>query len=136
MRIENKRDAIIARQPRKRKQIAARCLKVRNVFVAKKIERITQRRSPFLIPPRLASGYASAITNPTSDSVLAAPRRALTVRSVVDLDVVLGRMLIEILAIVRYFETARRSFDCECVRQTQIPELKVVPVSLAVGSEI
>ena len=69
MRIENQRNAIIARQPRKREQIAARCFKVRNVFVAQKIERIPQRRSPFLIPTRLAAGLASTITNPTADAV-------------------------------------------------------------------
>src|SRR5687767_5109623 len=107
MRIENKRKAIIARQPRKREQVAARCLKVRSVFVAKKVERITQGRSPFLIPPRLASGYTSTITYPTSYAVLTTPRGALTVRSVLDLHLVLGRMLIEILAIVSYVETAR-----------------------------
>src|SRR5687767_14475714 len=136
MRIENKRDAIIARQPRKCEQVAARCLKVRNVFVAKKVERIAQRRSPFLIPPLLASGYASTITNPTSYAVRTTPRSALAIRSVVDLHLMLGRMLIEILAIVRYCETARRSFDGQCVRQTQIPELKVMSVGLAVGGEV
>src|SRR5688572_11963348 len=118
MRIENKRDAIIARQPRKCEQVAARCLKVRRVFVTKKVERITQRRSPFLIPPRLASGYASTITNPTSYAVLTTPRSALAVRSVVDFHLMLGRILIEILAIVRYFKTARGSFYGECMRQT------------------
>src|SRR5688572_11902176 len=118
MRIENKRDAIIARQPRKREQFAARRFKMRSVFVAKKVERITQRFSPLLIPPRLAAGYAATITNPTPDAVLTTPRGAVAIRPVVDLHIMPGRMLIEVLAIVRYFKTARRSFDGECVRQT------------------
>src|SRR5687767_1050149 len=136
MRVENKRDAGIARQPRKREQVAARGFKVRNVFVAQKVERIPQRRSPILIPPRLASGYATTITNPTPYAVLTTPRSALAVQPFVDLHIVPGRMLIEILAIVRYSETACRSFDGECVCETQIAELKVMPVGLAVGGEI
>src|ERR1044071_3706867 len=105
--IQDHVDVIIPRGPGITQQLASDTLKLLRCIVTQKIQRFTQRLAPHLIPTRLAPGVTATIARPPCNSMHTTPRRALTIRSIIDLDCRLGRMMIEILRVVREPNTRR-----------------------------
>src|SRR5258708_19685555 len=78
--IKNQRNALIARPPWIAEQRVARRFKIRGILVAKKFQRLPQRRTPLLIPSRFTSGVTTTIANPTPHPVRTTPRSAFPAR--------------------------------------------------------
>src|SRR5438309_10948744 len=113
--IENQRNAVVARSPWINEEPSARRFKEHSIFVAEKIQRLSQRRSPALIPSRLTSGVTAAVANPPVNAVSATPGSSFAVLAVIDLDFELRRMSGEKFPIVSDFETPGGRFYFERV---------------------
>src|ERR1051325_3748578 len=94
--IQDHVDVIIPCAPGLAQQLTSDTLKLLRGIVTQKIQRFTQRLAPRLIPIRLATGVTATIARPPCNSMHTTPRRALTIRSIIDLDWRLGRLMIEI----------------------------------------
>jgi len=102
----------IARLPRVLEQLAPEIFKPFGRTVAKIVQSRTQRPTPFLVPRRVTAGMTTAIANPTTDAVRATTRRAFTMGSRLQVNLMLRREAIEKLTVVRYPKVfAREGID-------------------------
>src|SRR6478672_5156494 len=88
-------DVIIARGPWVLQQAVALFFERFGDSIAQAVERLAQRRAPFLIPLGTAAGVTPAVAAPAFDAVGAAPRGVFD-----DLDFVQRRILREVSAVV------------------------------------
>src|SRR5215204_3579947 len=100
-RIPDHIDVVVSRRPRIAQQLASNTLKLLCRIVTQKIQRFTQRLSPRLVPTLLTTRVTTTIARPPTNSMHATPGAAFTIRSIIDLDFRLRRMMIEILRVVR-----------------------------------
>src|SRR5713101_4609171 len=82
--IENQLDTVIAGLPGIDKEVTARRFKVFCILISQKIESLSKRSAPTLIPSRLASGMTPTIADPTTNAVRAAPGSSFPVRAIVN----------------------------------------------------
>src|SRR5437588_12635990 len=136
LRVENQRDTVVTRWPGIDEQRSARRLKIFYVLISQKVQRLSQRRPPLLIPSRLATGVTATIANPAPDAMDTTPGCSFPVWPIVDFNLEFGRMFVEILSVVRDGQSARRRFLGERMSQTEIAKLEMMAVSLAVGRDI
>src|SRR5258708_25512768 len=109
---------------------------MRGILVAKKIQRLSQRRTPLLIPSRFTSGVTTTIANPTPHPVRTTPRCALAAGPVVDFNLKCRWMLIEIFSVIGNPEPAPRRLYFQRVRQTNLAELEMMAVGFAVSRDV
>src|SRR6185369_6458137 len=126
----------IARLPRVLEQPAPEIFKPFGRTVAKIVQSRTQRPTPFLVPRRVTAGMTTAIANPTTDAVRATTRRAFTMRSRLQVNLMLRREAIEKLTVVRYPKVFARSLHVQHVSKAQIAKLEMMPVGLTVDRDI
>src|SRR5260370_16602163 len=85
--IENQLDAVIAGLPGIDKEVTARRFKVLCILISQKVESLSQRSAPTLIPTRFTSGVTATIADPTTNAVRAAPGSSFPVRALVNFNV-------------------------------------------------
>src|SRR5215213_3524827 len=127
---------IIARRPSVHEQLARSLFKGERRVVSQEIERLSEWSAPCLIPSLLRARLASAIATPTTHAMRAAPCRAKAVRPKLSLHLHRRRVIIQKLAVVRDTESALAGFDFERIDERAITPVKMVPVGLAVRSDI
>src|SRR6185369_15493469 len=134
--IQNNGNVIVTCSPRIAQQPTRRVFKLSRRIIAQKLQRCSQRLAPLLIPAWLTTSVTPTVSRPTRNTVHATPRTSFTVRSVINLNGQIGRMMIEILRIVRDPETRSLRFNPQRMRQTEIAKLEVVSVSLTISRDV
>src|SRR5687768_4512636 len=134
--VQQNRDVIVSRGPGIAQQLTTTTLKLQRRVVAQIVQRDSQRIAPRLVPTSFTTRVTTAIAGPACDTVRTTPRTAFTLQTVIDLHLQLRRIAIEIFTIVCNPESRFLRFDAERVRETQITELEMMPVRLAVGRSV
>src|SRR5258707_13475126 len=109
---------------------------MRGILVAKKIQRLSQRRTPLLIPSRFTSGVTTSTANPTPHPVRTTPTWSFAAGRAFDFNFKSRWMLIEIFSVIGNPEPAPRRLYFQRVRQTNLAELEMMAVGFAVGRDV
>ena len=127
--VEDDVDVGVARGPGVGEALAAPGAEEVVELVLERVERLAQRRAPFLVP--VAAHLAAAVGPPALDAVDAAPRAVL-----VDLDLPLGRVQLEELAVVGQPDVGVLRQPLQHVGQGHVAVGMVMAVRFAVGGDV
>ena len=128
--VEHNMDVAVARRPHILEDLAALLLGERDQCVAQLVQSLAQRRAPGLVPARPAA-VAAAIGAPPLNAMHAAPGGVFD-----DLSLVLGRELLQEIAVVGQLDGGVFFQQAQCVGQRHLPVFVVVAVRLAVRGHV
>src|SRR6267154_4993826 len=129
--IQDDGDVLVARFPRVAQKFFRFALEQRSQFIAKPVERLPQRGAPILVPSRVTATIAAAIGHPAANPVHTAPGTRF-----MNMHFMLGRVILEIFAIIRKTRELLRFDVLEGIGQSHLSMAMMVAVGFSVRSNI